>query len=247
MKQISSRALMTLLVASVVVSVVGTVINFNKLSQLIPLGSGQGLTGFATTATGTVNVSIASVASIVLSDNIINFGSCAPNSSIGSNLSTNNSGLSWGAPGVCTLNGTAPQTTDFFVIQNDGNKEVNISIQINDTAANFIGGTSPQIYYTARNMTGRPGCTNRTGVGGGDGLVNYNCTFTDAASCTYGFEWDFREITGAAATQFPVCSALNYSDTADSVRVALKLSLPPDATPRGERALSFTFTAATFP
>lgn len=247
MKQISSKALMTLLVASVVVSVVGTVINFSKLSQLIPLGSGQELTGFATTGTGTVNVTIASVASIVMSDNIIDFGSCGPNSSVGSNLSTNNSGLSWGAPGVCTLNGTAPANTDFFVIQNDGNKEVNISIQINDTAANFIGGTSPQLYFMARNKTGRPGCTNRTGVGGGLGLVNYNCTFPDlTTACTYGIQWDFREIT-AAATPFPVCNALNYTDTADSIMVALRLSLPPDATPRGERALSFTFTAATFP
>ncbi len=243
MKQISSKALLTLLVASVVVSVVGTIINFNKLGQLVPQMSGSGITGFATTATGTVNVTIASVSSIIMADNTINFGSCAPNSSVGSNLSSNVSTLSWGAPGVCTLNGTAPATTDFFVVQNDGNKEVNVSIEINDTAANFVGGTSPQIYFMARNQTGRPGCTNRTGVGAS---WSYNCTFTDVTSCTNGIQWPFREIT-AAATPFVVCSALNYTDTADSIGVALKLSLPTDATPRGERALSFTFTAATFP
>jgi hypothetical protein len=240
MKQISNHALLSLLVVSIVVSVVGTVSNLNKINQLVEGSSSaaSGISGFATTGTGNVNISIASTASISMTDSTIDFGACSPNST-GSNISSNDSTVeSWGQLGICTVLGDAtPNVNDNFTITNDGNADVNISIQINATASQFIGGGDPQIYFMARNGSDRPGCHNVSQETG-------NFSLNDTPSQKRGLQWPFRQFL-AANTEYPVCINLTYNDSFDRIAVFMKLSLPSDAPSVGPKLALLTFTATS--
>lgn len=70
MNELSNKALSLFLLAAIVVSLGGTLVVLNKLGTMHP-------TGFAASATGTVNLTVASTKSITTNEsNLINFGSC---------------------------------------------------------------------------------------------------------------------------------------------------------------------------
>ena len=240
MKQISNEALLSLLVISIVVSVVGTVSNLNKINSLTPGfgGTYPGVTGLASTGTGSVNLTIPSTASITLIDSTIDFGTCSPNGTIGANLSSNDSSASWGWPGACTVNGSEPTDVDYFTLQNDGNDDVNVSIQSNITIANLIGGTGSRLFYGVQNHSSAPGCNNATDITG-------QAFGNDDGANAQGFPNNFTEIT-AASSEYIVCSNLTSTDTTDSIDVYLKVDIPADAaSTSGEAAAGLTFTAVS--
>ena len=151
MKQLSNRTASILLLSAIVVSLVSTVSTVFKVNQFVlPF---QGISGMATTTTGMVNITVASVVSISITDAIVDFGSCSPNGTIGANVSSNDTSTSWGAPGVCTVEGSPPTTNDNITIQNDGNDDVNVTVQSSVIASAFLGGTAPQFYFSSRNAS----------------------------------------------------------------------------------------------
>tara|TARA_Y100000310_G_scaffold341172_1_gene439473 strand:- start:402 stop:1103 length:702 start_codon:yes stop_codon:yes gene_type:complete len=231
MKPLSNQTITVLLAASIVISVLGTLSNLQKLE-----GNTPSISGFATTGTGKVNVSVASVTSITISDALLNFGECSPNAS-GSYIASNDSTTSWGAPGVCTVDGSAPTTTDSLNITNDGNDDVNISFTSDSIASTFIEGTNPQFMYTTTNVSARPGCR----------LANKTTAimFNDTESNLTGLQRIWLNIS-SASVGYPVCSNLSYPDTTDSVAFYVRLFLPSDVTAGGgEKSATLTFTAAS--
>src|SRR3989338_6834499 len=126
MQQISNKAVTYLLVLAIIISVGGTMLNFYRITKLT---QAPAITGFATTSTGNVNVTIAAVSSITLADSLIDFGSCSQNST-GTKESSNDSTW-WGAPGVCSGSASPP---DNITVQNDGNKNINVTVKTNTVA-----------------------------------------------------------------------------------------------------------------
>ena len=233
MKQISNKTLTYLLIAAIVVSVGGTMVSINRLNKAMLQ---PGITGFAGTETGKVNVTIASVSSITIPDAVIDFGSCSPNASTGTNVSSNNSN-EWGAPGVCTKAGAAVAESDNITVQNDGNKNINISVKTSAIAgATFIGGTDPGFYYTTRNASNREGCFNITGHGH---------TSPSNFDGTTGMQLNWQSFV-AADTEYLACTNLTYEDSADQFSFFVLLDLPPDAPVAGEQSVTVTFTAANW-
>jgi len=177
MQQISNKTLTFLLVATIVISVGGTMISLNRINRLVPGATGMG-------TTGKVNVSIASTASVNIVDAIIQFGSCAPTATYGCNVSSNVSSAECSCAG-----GSWP---DNITVQNDGNKYVNLTVKTTDLAASFIGGTSPKFWFSSRNATLRPGCYNSSVVVDNNGLQwdwfsfdTSNIEYTACANLTF--------------------------------------------------------------
>ena len=240
MEQISSRTLMILLISAIVVSVGGTIISLSKINQLsvqIPR-----ITGMATSGTGYVNVTIASIASISVIEGQIDFGSCSPNASIGANLSSNVSNgstwESWGAPGVCS---SFPNSPDNITIKNDGNAYVNVTVSTNTLASSLIGGTAPyppQFLFSTRNAsdgtcggtTCSGGCFNRTT---GARCINVDTNIS-------GLQWGWKNFSDTSA--FCACDNLSFG-TKNAIYLFAKLDLPADAPEQGEKTATLTLTA----
>ena len=127
--EISNKTLVMLLVAAIVVSLGGTLISLNKLS-----GLGSGVYGFATSQTGTANLTIESEVAIYANDGLINFGLGVVNGSLAGvtnvRMSSNNTNS--------YPNGTWDWTSaDYFEIENTGN--VDVKVNISGEADSWIG------------------------------------------------------------------------------------------------------------
>lgn len=232
MKQISNKTLTFLLIAAVVVSIGGTIISVNRLNQLrfqIPRITGLGSTGY-------VNVTIAGVTSINLIDTQINFGSCSPNATTGTNVSSNVSD-GWGAPGVCRIDGDLTTNEDNITIQNDGNKNINVSVKTSVVAGtSFIGGTNPQFYFITRNASNRLGCFNVTG---------HEHTTQTGFDGTTGTQLEWKSFA-AADTEYLACANLTYGDSNDQFSLFALLFLPPDTPIATGQNATLIFTARSW-
>ena len=228
MQQISNKAVTYLLVLAIIISVGGTMLNFYRITKLT---QAPAITGFATTSTGKVNVTIAAVSSITLADSLIDFGSCSPNST-GTNVSSNDS-TSWGAPGVCSGSASPP---DNITVQNDGNKNINVTVKTNTVAGSaFIGGTNPQFYFITRNASARPGCFNITSA----------WLPESDFSGTTGMQLNWKSFA-AADTEYLACANLTFTDANDQFSLFARLFLPADAPVAGQQNVTLTFTATNW-
>ena len=90
-----------------------------------------------------------------------------------------------------------------FTVRNDGNVEVNISVNSSSTAATFIGGTSPGYYFTASDNPGDMGCAAN---------MTNNATPNDFSS-----------------TALIVCYNLTFENSADTVNISIFIDIPSDA------------------
>ena len=227
MGQISNQALTVLVLAAVVVSVAGTIVSINKVNQIF---SGE-VTGMAASTTGIVNVTLASIASIAIDDGQITFGSCLPNGSVGCNATSN----STGDPGCCSSNGIWP---DNITVRNDGNTNINVTVQTNILASSMIGGVTPygaEMYYSVRNASANAGCFNVTGP------EEIGSPFDD----TFGMQWDWRNFS-AANTAYLACRNLTPVVTANSFSLFAKVFIPADAPQKTGANATLTFTAANW-
>lgn len=245
MEQVSNKTLTFLLIAAIVVSVGGTIISINRINRLAQLPS---ITGMAGSGTGYVNVTIGSVASISVLEGQIDFGSCSPNATIGSNLSSNVSDFSansWGSPGVCS--GSGVSAPDNITIKNDGNTFINVTVDTNTVASSLIGGNTPyppQFLFMTRNASSgsygassyAPGCFNRTANKG-------TCS---PASGTGGLQWNWKNFS-LVNTAYCACDNLSYGTSANAIYLFAKLDVPADALQQGEQRATLTLTANEIP
>jgi len=127
---ISNRGLALLLVVAVVVSLGGTIVSLNRLNEL-------GFTGQATAnSSGTAQFALSTNVVVTFTSATVNFGTGYVNGTTTAycNLTTT---TSWNQTGGCA--GELTNSTPFY-LRNDGNIDVNLSLQSNATAWQFISG-----------------------------------------------------------------------------------------------------------
>ena len=169
------------------------------LTLLRELGTPHFLTGLATFDTGVVNVTIQATIDINLAVDNVDFGSGTLNTG-GINTSVNTSDTAWG--GNANLNGFSNPGP--FQVRNDGNVDVNISVNSSNTAS-FITGTNPGYYFVASDVGTDDGC-----------VVNKTNNATER---------------GFTSSALEVCENLTFTDAADTMNISIFIDIPPDATP----------------
>ena len=143
----TDNALVFIAVVAVALSIVGTVVTYNSVSEY-----NHFVTGFATEQ-GVINVTVASQAIIEIisaggesGQKNITWGSGTVDTSGGNTyavLATN---------GTVTGSSTWSAITGGFVVRNIGNVNVTLDIHASPTAGDFIGGTSPEFQYNISNV-----------------------------------------------------------------------------------------------
>jgi len=184
--EISNKSLAILLVVAISVSLVGTIVSLNRLSQL----RAPGITGFATdTSTGTAQVYVGTTASLKFSTNDLDFGTIAVNTTLGQincSVWSGNStgGKSKSTDGQCDNQSTGPGAWTNLEIENDGNTNVTITMVSDVAAAAMIGGENPKFALK--------GVVNETGSCKTIGPIlweDVNTTAMDICTSPNGLDW----------------------------------------------------------
>jgi hypothetical protein len=221
---ISNKTLSLFVLAALIVSLVSVTITLNRISQV------QTLTGFASSGSGNISVTILTATDITVLNNTINFGTGVVNSTNdfceNATLHTNGTGsngescwinatesmLGTGYAGVNTIRGTG------IVIRNDGNKNLSITMDSAwNTAAAFLGGHNPSPEY------------------------NYTTKNEEANSCPSIHLMNWWEGI-SANTSMDICRDLKWADTADTVNMSIRIVFSANAS--GFKEDNLTFTAA---
>lgn len=229
--ELSNRTLALLLVAAIVISIGGTMVNLEKLNRL------TGPTGYALSAVGNVSLSITETTSIVLTYGEIDFGS----------------GYVFADCNNCTMDTAAGGTRDAtcclgdwadvgnfdegLLIENQGNTYVSLKANYSEAAADFIGGDSvtPEFDYQFI-----PEHTANHGSANGD---------DSASSCQTGWNNTGGWTAIVANTQQYACgsgSLFNFTSeaTKDEVELNFRVVIPENAD-TGAKAANVTITAAS--
>jgi hypothetical protein len=151
MAEISNRTLAILLVGAIVVSLMGTFISLNKLSQIGPAQLNQMTGMYSINRSGTVLLGVTSSSSFKVNYNV-DFGTIQPNAT-GFWISTDSDNTGWaGALAQNCSNATGNlHSCSGLEIENDGNEVLNISFNTTMNASGLIGGTNPAFAFMARN------------------------------------------------------------------------------------------------
>lgn len=237
MQQISNKSLIFLLILVIVVSIGGTIISINRLSQLI--SQAPSITAMASSSgTGMVNVSVAAVTSITATDAIINFGSCSPATTYGCNVSSD------AITAQCSCDGGI--WPDNITIKNDGNRDLNVTVTAGSTARAFIGGTAggegqAEMWFRVTNATDLPGCYNQTGMANPPSGAAGDAVFNG----TTGMQHQWKNFT-TTTDNLPACINLTYGISTNSFYLFAKLFLPANAPAAGNQSSTLTFTASAW-
>jgi len=139
--ELSNKTLIYLVSISIIVTLIGTMINLTKLGQV------QYLTGLP--VGGAVNITVNTTASINLTQGVINWGSGQVSQGfVNATLDTNNDSA-YAVRGSWSATGIRP-----FILQNVGNVPVNVSINSTTNATAYIGGSGPAFRYFVQNAAG---------------------------------------------------------------------------------------------
>lgn len=206
MNDISNRTLVILAGIATFFSLFGT---FAILSMLgipsVPL-----ITGFAVNQSAYVNVTVASTTSIVLIEGgNVSFGNGSAPAALSTASGTDN-------PNTFDDAAATADSND-FVIENDGNVDVNLTINGSRASLFITSGTGPAYNWSGANHsnTGDHGCYNIT-VGSLNGLTSPNTA---------------QNAFGVGAINLSVCSNLSFVNTNDTVNVTIRVFIPGDTLP----------------
>lgn len=211
---ISNKTLALFMLAAVVVSLGGTILNLNQLTTI-------STTGLATD-TGTVNIDIAATVSITTEDsNAINFGQCTPLS--GEPALVNSEGTA-GNQSICDgIN--APVDSVPIAVRNNGNIDALVVVRTNATGAaqggQFLNSDSASSSVAIRT------------VDEGFGSFQGGCSGTVLSS------YSIFNATGVAGDK-TACSVLQFGGTQNSILAHIQLNIPFDA-PQGADGFTVTF------
>jgi hypothetical protein len=222
--EFSNRALAILLVAAMVISLGGTLISLNRMNQVTTVG-------FASTATGQVNLTIGSTLSITSADNpSIDFGSCNVSGVGGFVDFVDSENATGNYTNRCTggsLAGSVNGSYDNITVRNIGNSNAVINITFDacapgngNTSCTFLNSSTQGAQLLYRTVSGGSGSY----TGGCTGAVG---TYT-AASCD-------GPISG--------CATLAYGASANSMVTHIKIGIPTDA-PTGTSTVNITYSAS---
>ncbi len=221
MGDISNKTLALLMVAAIVVSLGGLFVSLDRLGRL----SSGGITGFVTgNASGKVNVTIASTATITLVDALINFGTCAP-PAVNINASIISSNASNSGTNCTDGVGDLDNFPDSIRIRNDGNNNLNVTVNTNVSATQFLGTSlngNQTFMYATDNGTGCMKnanlCINATDVGCCDPL-------STRTNCTLQREWtNFTNV----AEKYKACGNLTFGGGERNFTFWAQITIPYD-------------------
>jgi len=215
MGDLSNKSLAMLLLVVMVVSLAGTMVVLNRQER--------SLTGFATSATGTIQLSVSGLASITAIDNnAINFGACTPISGIGI-LANITSDVLENTTAVCSTF----TVLDNISVRNDGNVNVSVTLDpsacapgVGNLSCSFLNSSSTKALLMYKTATGGTGYTN-------------GCTGSLVAAYT-AFNGTHSGVTG--------CSKLLYGVNNNSFITHFKIGVPYDA-PLGAASVTITYSA----
>lgn len=211
---ISNKSLAFILVVAIVISLGGTIVSLNKLNQF-------GFTGAATgTGSGTANLTVNSSVIITFLTSKVDFGTGNTNDTgagienctidtNGTNPRNDGSTIgSWGTQSCIGFNSNVAP----FVIRNDGNLNVNLTLQSSASPSAFIGGTFPAFQWALNTTNACPG-----------GNLN-------------PVAW--QDVNTSAQN---VCTNYSYVDGSDLLTLNIRVNIPQDAVP-GTHAATITAT-----
>lgn len=202
----SDNFLLAVAVIAVAVSIIGAGVTYNSVSIIQSM-----LTGYATQ--GTINLTVASSASINFTTDNINWGSGAITQGA-ANATLNTAG---GANNVTGGNFTG--NTAGFVVENIGNVNVSFSLMTGKNASVLLGGTGPVYQYNVSNIE------------------------ADSCVASAGFTLGtFYDVNTTATAGTLVCDKFQPQDGSDTLRIDVKLVIPSDTSQAGQ-AVGDTFTA----
>ena len=199
MEEVSNRTIAALLIVAMVISLSGT---FLSLSKLNAVQSGS-FTGFATNPAGTAKLNLTSTTSIKFDVQVINWSDGYLNGSINQNCNLSTTGYAGAYTSSC-VNFASPKPGP-LVIENDGNRNVNITVQAGQDPGTWIGGTAPSA--------------------AGAWIKSSD---NESGSCVSN-----QLIASTAFTTSPLelCGNLTYVNTADTVNIDMLVSIPQNAAP----------------
>ncbi|MFH0936579.1 MAG: hypothetical protein V1815_02795 [Candidatus Woesearchaeota archaeon] len=142
MKQLSDNTIIILVCIAIVLTLIVSFVDFNKINNLITGAS-------SATEIGYVNVTIQANILINSTDPNINFGNCKPITG-GTQHWSNDTTTGGTGSGQCS----SLTAIDNITIQNLGNTDANVSVKTGHLAPSLIGGTAPKFQYTTENATG---------------------------------------------------------------------------------------------
>lgn len=133
MGDVSNKTLAFLLVAAIVVSVAGIFMVNDKLS-----GVSQ-ITGFASTGTGEVNITVTESISLNVTDSVIDFGA-SNMAGVTNNVTCDSEDGTENVDGSVadSFDGAACESGDKISIWNDGNVQINITMNVTENASQFM-------------------------------------------------------------------------------------------------------------
>jgi hypothetical protein len=216
--EVSNKTLALFLVAAVVVSIGGTILSLDRLSRVSTVG-------YATDAdTGTATLTIQTLASIKFAINTIDFGTGSVNSSTGipqCNLTINasNAIAKSNCIGFYDTNNNGA-IVDTFIIENDGNADLNITLNSTVNSTEFLGGSATYAlfqYTVSNNVSGSGACGGTLGVPTWASFNNVNTN---------------------------VCTNLSWS-APDTLRVGIRVGIPDDSL-TGQRNATLIATGTEF-
>lgn len=236
MKEVSNRTVMTLLIATIVISLGGTFVSLSAINKLTGLGFQQ-ITGFVIVPNATATVSIESFSSIKFSAATVAFGTGSINSSSGATnctLSTIDTLPNSG----CT--DSFNKVNNGFTIENDGNTNLTVELRSNVTNVQFIGlNSSLFLWNVTLNESGS--CVN---ISKPRVAIEPNTT----ADCL-GFEAGgacgsiFEDVSNTSKV---ICPSLLFTDSSDALNIDINISIPDDA-PIGSKVAGFIVTGTREP
>ena len=227
MGEVSNKSLATLLVVAIVVSLGGTFISLNRLSSLGDIVTVTGAAG----ATGLVNVTITELVTISTPEDRIWFGEGALTTGDDAELWSNSTKIGW-------TNSTAymPEPVDgvgdFIVIQNDGNRIVNLTVHTQQNATEYLCGNLEGTAGEGCNLTARYAYWSVTNVSSSCGS-----TF-DEGNSTVPTEFIGRR--NATYIEQNVCGKLLSADANDTVKLYVYLRIPQEVVGSKSDTLYFT-------
>ena len=192
MADMSNRSLALLLVAAIVISLGGTMISLSRLNQI------TGITGRALNDAGQVNVTVQQNASCTVDTNV-DLGSGQPQA-ITIDTDTNNGG------GFGSCAAAADPTCGGIIVNNTGNRLLNVTFNSTADGSEFLGGTSTdsQFNYTIDETE----------------VENDGCA--DPGSTSYA---------PVPKTETKLCNYLNYTSDRNTILMDFRVQLKPDTPP----------------
>jgi hypothetical protein len=215
MAEVSNKALAILLVGAIVISLAGTLISINKVSQISSFSRrGNQITGMALQDNGNVSLTIQGGAALAVKRGI-NFGTVNPNGSI-INISSEVSLIGRGGSNDCSV----VANCSGLEIENDGNIPINVTMNSSSNASDLIGGTGANwTFFVANGNSSNTG--NATRPDGG-------CTMVPPIYNSNAWT-NFQKNTNYIICNSSVGAGLWYNDTNDTITIEVNLTIPSDA------------------